>query len=125
MEEALRAAQAHYPLMIEALQEGLLVADAEARITFANGRLAALLGYSVEELLGRRTGELVHEADQELLREQQANRQRGLATQVDIRLRRKDGQTVWTMAAGNPLIDETGAVVGVLATVIDITARKQ
>ena len=50
---ALRESQERYRAVVEALNEGLLIVGPDQRYDYCNNRLAAMLGYSPEELLGR------------------------------------------------------------------------
>ena len=62
-EDALRASEEKYRLIVETANEGTWVMDAEFRTTFVNRQMADMLGYSVEEMLGATTAEFVSEED--------------------------------------------------------------
>lgn len=51
-EEGLRESEAHYRRILETASEGIWMFDADSRTTFANDRIAQMLGYTVEEMLG-------------------------------------------------------------------------
>ena len=51
-EEALKESEDRYRRIVETAQEGIWVVDAECRTTYANRRLAEMLGTSVDDLLG-------------------------------------------------------------------------
>src|ERR1700681_2417545 len=58
-EQALRASEIQYRGLFEAVRDGILILDAETgEITAANSFLANLLGYSQEEILGKKLWEL-------------------------------------------------------------------
>jgi two-component system, LuxR family, sensor kinase FixL len=66
---ALRASEQHYRQLVEFLPEALGEVDLEGRITTANARAAAMLGYpNVEEVLGRSVFDLTPPEDHERLR---------------------------------------------------------
>jgi len=52
-EEALRESEARYRNMVNTSLEGIWTVDAEGKTAFVNQRMAKMLGYSVEEIMGR------------------------------------------------------------------------
>src|SRR6478672_11028816 len=56
----LQAMHAQYRRYVETSSEGILEVDKDGRMRFCNARMAAMLGYSVSELLGVRSRDLVH-----------------------------------------------------------------
>jgi len=56
-EAALRATETSYQKLVETAHEGIWMVDVEDRATFVNQRMADLLGYTVEEMLGRSPSE--------------------------------------------------------------------
>ena len=52
-ERALRDSEERFRRMVEIAGEGIWIVDAAAKISFVNDRMAAILGYSKEEMLGR------------------------------------------------------------------------
>jgi len=53
LNKKLRASEERYRKMIEIVQEGIGMLDAEAKTPFVNPRMSALLGYAVHEMLDR------------------------------------------------------------------------
>jgi C4-dicarboxylate-specific signal transduction histidine kinase len=52
------------------------------------------------------------------------NRRRGLAESYERRFRRKDGETVWTLASATTIIDDEHHFQGSFGMFTDITERK-
>jgi PAS domain-containing protein len=52
-EEGLRESERHYRQILETASEGIWMFDVDSKTTFANSRIAEMLGYTVEEMLGR------------------------------------------------------------------------
>jgi anti-sigma regulatory factor (Ser/Thr protein kinase) len=52
-------------------------------------------------------------------------RRKGVSANFERRLRRKDGQEVWTLAAATPIVDEKHHLNGFFAMFTDITEHKQ
>ena len=52
IEHELKESEEKYRNIIEIANEGVMIADTSARINFVNAKMAEMLGYSSEELLG-------------------------------------------------------------------------
>jgi PAS domain S-box-containing protein len=125
MEEALKASEERYRRIVELADEGIWAIDAQTRTTYVNPRMAAMLGYSVEEMLGRSAYEFVDPAGQAEAERQWELRLRGVADRSDSCLRRKDGSRLWVIACTTTLLDEDGRFAGAFGMLTDITERKR
>jgi diguanylate cyclase (GGDEF)-like protein/PAS domain S-box-containing protein len=123
-EQALRSSEERYRLLFERNLAGVYRAAPSGRLLECNEAFARLLGYgSAGELLGRGLGELsVARGEQEALTARL--RQKGGLTNVERRLRRKDGGSVWVLENATLLTGSDGERV-VQGTLIDITDRKE
>ncbi|HZS16164.1 MAG TPA: PAS domain S-box protein [Candidatus Dormibacteraeota bacterium] len=114
--------------LVDSLPDGLVIADDEGRIVYANQRLAALSGWSAAELRGQPIEMLVPERMRSL-HEKHRDRfiahptVRPMGAGLGIVLRRKDGSEFPADISLSPL-DTPGARV-VLATVRDVTDRRE
>jgi len=95
-------------------------------IVYANEPMGQLLGVPPAELLGHNSLEFVHDADRARVAEE------WLATQAAgenyagvFRIRSSDGSTPWVLSRSVPEMDEEGKVTGFVASLVDITERKQ
>lgn len=104
-------------------QDGVCISDAQGRFTFVNPRLAELLGYEREALLGTHFSALLDEEPRVRAEHDQARLRRGTAESEEFKVRRADGQTIWVHFQSTPIFDARGQYNGTLATVVDITAR--
>ena len=123
-ESALAESEERYRRIVDSTQEGIWEIDADGNTTFANRPMAEMLGYTIEEMLGRPMYDFM---DDDARREAERNlerRRRNVAEQHDFRLRRKDGSDLWTIMSTNPIVDREGRFTGALGMVIDITQRK-
>lgn len=119
--QALGESEERYRRIVETATEGILLTDPDDRITFANHRMAEILGVGVSELIGHPTTEFIgpnshHRAD----RLDEAMTQIG-----DRQLRRKDGGACWAIQSTAPILDASGRYQGGLAMFTDITERKR
>jgi PAS domain S-box-containing protein len=110
--------------LMETAAEGIWVTDERGAITYANPRIAEILGCSASELTGRGTEEFFFPEDVPAERIRIRNRRDGVREQFDRRLRRKDGSEAWVLVAGNSFRSKTGEFQGMLSMMTDITERK-
>ena len=124
VEQELKKSEKHYRLMVETAEEGVWLTDARGLTTFVNKKMASLLGYEADEIIGMPMQSFV---DREVLPQAtQAMEQRKMKerAQSDIKFIRKDGRGLWSILTTNPILDEQGDFIGSLAMVTDITERK-
>jgi two-component system, cell cycle sensor histidine kinase and response regulator CckA len=113
--------EAWHRQLVETATEGIWVHNDQGLITYANARMAELLGVTVEELTGRNVDEFFLPADLSVERIRAANLRSGQKVQFDRRLRRRDGAEIWVLACCNLV---QGQEPGALAMMTDITERK-
>jgi len=123
--QTLQQSEAQYRRIVETAEEGIRVIDADDRVIFANQKLADILGYTIDEMLGARLFDFMDEEEAQLAQARLANRRQGIREQYDFKSRHKDGHAVWTHMSTSPILDEAGQYAGVLAMITDITERVQ
>jgi PAS domain S-box-containing protein len=121
-ERAVRASEERYRNIIETTSEGVWMIDGDHRTTYVNRRMAQMLGYGVEEMLGRPLSDFVPQGDRVPLGPSDWH---GTGSGREVRYRRKDGSEMWGLLSGSPLTDGTGGYGGALAMIADITDRKR
>ena len=122
----------HVRLLLESTTEGLFGLDQNGLCTFINRSGAALLGYQSDEIVGQNVHALIHHhrADGTPYPEEECPVYRALrggsgGLVEDEVLWRKDGTSFPVQYGASPIFDTAGNRVGVVATFLDITARKQ
>lgn len=123
--EKLRESGKKHRLMIENLHEGIWHIDKEAYTTYANERMGEILGYSVDEMVGRHLFEFMDYKGVEICKKNLQRRQQGIKEQHEFEFLRKDGSKVQTLMETSPILDEGGSYVGAIAAVMDISERKK
>lgn len=124
VESALRESEKRFRNVVENLGEGLAITNLDDVILYANSRLTALTGYSVEELLGRVAHEaLFPEDERERAREELRKRSLGFSGSYEIKHVRKDGTEVWLEINAVPYRNPEGEIVGTLALIQDVGDR--
>jgi PAS domain S-box-containing protein len=83
-----------------------------------------MLGYSIDELIGRNVFEFIPDSDRDTVRNALTRRRSGLTEHYDLQLRRKDGVVICTTVSACPIL-EGDRYAGALCMTSDITARKQ
>jgi PAS domain S-box-containing protein len=105
---------------------GIVETDAMGRMTLANQRWCDMLGYTEAELLRMSVMDVTDasslEATQSLLDRLVAGAQE---VQIEKNYRRKDGAVLMASSTVSASRGENGTFLGLVAVVLDITARKQ
>lgn len=95
--------EARWRTIFEAAFEGIWILDTDARILVVNPRMAEMLGYTVEEMVGRQKWEFLFPEDVERVKALFEERRRGETALTHVRFRDKSGQEVWTLMSARPL----------------------
>jgi len=123
-EETLRQSEERFRTIVDTAQEGIWVLDSYANTTYVNQRMLEMLGYTMEEMLGRSLFTFMDDVARIEAIDNFERRQKGIKEQHDLRFLRKDGSEIWTIISTNPLVDKTGECIGLLGMLTDITERK-
>ncbi len=110
--------------LIDTAHEGVWIIDAAGVTTFANPRMAEMLGYAVDEMIGHSFLEFMSEDRRSEAASNLDKRRHGVSEEHDFEFLRKDGTAVWTMLSTGPVYGENEEIVGALAMVTDISERK-
>jgi PAS domain S-box-containing protein len=124
-DHALRASEERYRGIVQSAYEGIWLIDAVNTTTFVNPRMAAMLGYTVKDLVGRPLLDFLDEQSRKDFIESEPGRLERHGTQREVRFTRKDGSSCWTLLGASPTFDEAGAYAGALAMVTDITEHRK
>ncbi len=125
MDEGLRESEDKYRTIVETANEGIWEQDDQHVTQWVNPTMAAMLGYGVEEMVGRPVPDFLYEEDLREHAKRQAQRQEGLHGKYECRLKHRDGTDRWTLVSAIPKRDETGKTIGSFGMFMDITERKR
>jgi PAS domain S-box-containing protein len=123
--ETLRVSEEKYRNIIETANEGVILVDSEARTTYANDKMAEMLGYSLEEMLGKSIFEFTNEEGEDILKINLDQRRQGLHQVYELRLIRNDGSPLFTLVSAKACFNKDGKFIGSLGMITDITERKK
>lgn len=122
--ELLKKSEKNYRQLIETIQEGIWVIDTNAVTTFVNPRMAEILGYTAEEMIGKHLYAFMDEQGRLLADNNIERRKQGITEQHDFEFIKKTGERIYTRLETGPIFAENGQYSGSIAAVADITERK-
>lgn len=124
-QQDLHESQLRYRNIVSHAIAGVMQADVEGRITFANECWCEMLGYSQQELVGKYMTDVTAPESLKDTRAALARLVEGApAFVLEKRYLRKDGSGFWATSSVHSQQDDAGRYSGLSAVVLDITARK-
>ncbi len=114
-----------YRQLVELAQEGIWAIDAKGMTTYANPKMAEMLGYTADEMLGKSFLAFMDDQGRETARRYFERRRQGVKEDHEFEFVKKDGTRIYTSLSTSPIHDERGNFTGALALVSDITRNKQ
>lgn len=113
--------------LVEASTDGLWIFDLDGVTTWANARMARLLGLEEAQLLGFRVEDALDEAGRVQFREHLAEMATAEVGQenLEAKLVRPDGTEIWTLVSWSALRDGAGRRTGWLHRITEYTDRKE
>lgn len=114
-----------YRTLIETMTDGLLIQDEDCRVTYANDKACAFLGYDRDEIIGRPSVDFLDLPGRQVYQEEMVRRRTGETGSYELSWLRKDGQRVFAIVSARTLFDEKGQFKGSFAVVTDITELKR
>ncbi len=126
-EAALRDSEARFRQVFEQSPLGKATADLEMRFREVNPALCRMLGYSPEELVGKRFMDLVHPDDRgECLRQGRALLDGSIErVQIEERFLHKSGCPLWVSINVAPIREPDGTILYSLGIIEDIDERRR
>jgi len=124
-EEALRKSEEKFRRIVETAAEGFILMDENLVIIEVNDAYCKMLGYSREELIGKRPIDL---ATDEFRHFMEGNKDRILAKEArefEGGVVAKNGRHIPILVHGNTLRDDQGKVIGNMAFITDMTEHKK
>ncbi|MCK4381651.1 MAG: PAS domain S-box protein, partial [Candidatus Lokiarchaeota archaeon] len=123
-EEKLKDSEEKYRYLIENSIEGVWVIDSEAKTILVNPSMAHILGYTMEEMIGKSLFSFTDKEQEKITRNHLEKRKKGISEERDAYLLHKDGNKVYLRIRATPIFDNEGIYKGTYAFLADITQRK-
>ena len=124
-ELALRESEERYRAIVETAAEGVVVNRLNGEFLYVNRRMAEMLGYPAEEIIGKVGIDFAFLDAMPAILDARSELAEGQTIQREFKFRRKDGSALWTSYNASPMFDENGERVANLALHTDITERKE
>lgn len=124
-ERAAAESALEYRRIVETSYEGIWTVDRNAFVTFANKRMASMLGYEPEEITGRRMTDFLHDRFKDVFRHNFKKKLLGVSEVCEYIFIQKNGSELHAVISASPIHDAHGAICGALNMVTDITAHKK
>ena len=123
----MRESEERFRRLVETMQVGLSAIDANGVLTYVNDQLCQMLGYTMEELIGRPLVQFMTEESRKLQEEMFAKRRKGLrdTTPYEITWLTKGKEKLHTITSPTPRFDADGRFISSFAISTDITKRRQ
>lgn len=114
--EALRESEEHFRLLAINASDVVVQTANDGTVQWLSPSIEDILGYRIDDLLGRHVVELVHPDDIGLVVAAQRAALEGEPARFEARYRKADGEHTWMSVVGRPLFDDSGTVVGRVAS---------
>ena len=124
-EESLRKSERELSGILNSLQDTFYRTDTDGCIARVSPSVEQLLGYSPDELLGQKLGDLYVEPDGREKFMEEMRKKDGVVKGFQAALRCKDGSTVWVSTNAQYYRDDDGNIAGVEGTTRDMTRYRR
>ncbi len=124
-EEALRNSEEMYRCIVETANEGIWLLDQDNKIILVNKKMAQMLGYDIDEIMGESLYKFMDEEWEIIARKYSLLKQQGLVETCEFKYLRKNGDALWALSSITPVYDKENNFSGSLAMITDITERKK
>ena len=122
-EQALAESETRHRRLVEIMNEGLGETDENDLFAYVNPRLAEMLGYTPDEMIGHPAVEFFDEENRDRIAEQLVLRRSGQQQAYTITWRRKDGSDLHTLVAPTAVFSESREFQRSIAVVTDISEQ--
>jgi PAS domain S-box-containing protein len=121
---ALKAQEEQFRLLVDTMNDGFGVQDADGLITYVNDQVCKMLGYSREELLGSQAYEFLSEGSKTVWLDEMLKRKENRYEPYEVTWKSHEGEIIHTIVSPRPLYGTDGNFIGSFAVFTDITSRK-
>jgi two-component system, cell cycle sensor histidine kinase and response regulator CckA len=111
--------------LLDAVQQAVIATDMGGRVIFWNEYARNLFGWTSEEALGRSIVELTpHESSRDEAAAIMERLMGGQSWAGEFPVRRKDGTSFIAFVVNSPILDESGALQGIVGVSTDVSERR-
>lgn len=114
-----------YRNIISNMKLGLVEVDIDDFILSVNDRLEEMTGYSETELVEKKYIDIfLDEEYRNIMEKENLRRIDGINGVYEVKIKKKNGDSLWIIISGAPLYDVNKKVIGTIGAHLDITERK-
>ncbi len=123
---AIRESESRFRTLIENSSDMIAMMDRKATLLYASPSTTRILGYELDEYVGKDAFSFLHPDDKDKINEMFSNllKNHGVTINTQYRARHKDGRWLWIEASGTNLLHEP-TIGAVVLNYRDITERKR
>ena len=112
-------------LVVSRTDNGVVLTDREGHVEWVNDGFTRLTGYALEEVVGKKPGDLLlgPDSDPQTIEQMRQQLRKGEGFQVEIVNYTKSGRRYWVNIEVQPILDEQGQLVRFMGIESDITER--
>lgn len=126
MERALRESERMVRLITENMRDAVLTYDMAGTLRYVNPAFESLTGFVFDDVKNQLPLSHHEPADHARMRDLWPTLFQGkMYSDIEYRIRTKDGALKWCSGTWGPLVDEAGTQIGVQGREVDITEKKQ
>ena len=96
--------------------DGLWIINAEAKTVYVSDHMAAILGATTSELIGKNSFDYIFPEDVAAAQRLFDFKKEGNKAPFRFKLRRKDGSAIWVNVQGTPMFNAAGRFTGIVGT---------
>ncbi len=121
----LQESEEQFRTIIETANEGIWIMDESYATAFINPRMAEILGYTPDEMIGHAVTDFMFPEDVPAHRQRMESRIKGKSEVYEQKFRHKNGNAVMCLVSATPRMDNQQNFRGSFAMFSDITDRKR
>lgn len=124
-ERARQRSEHRFRSLIETMNDGLGILDADGKITYVNQKLADMLGMPISKILGHRVEHFLNPRDRAKVKLRLRHTKRISAGAYEIAWKKADETQFISITSFQPQFDDSGSYVGGFAVITDISDQKK
>lgn len=106
-------------------EEGIWIVRPDGATLLVNRKMADMLGYTPDELVGRFSVEFLAPGQKAIVKRIRKELSENVKIQKEFQFKRKDKTFIWTIVNVSPLFDKEGEHIANISILTDITQRKK
>lgn len=124
VEQALKASEQKYKLLVESMQEGIVIADLNEVVVYNNIAFDRIFGCEPGEMIGQNLKNYIVEEDIPKVLQQTLRKKENLVSSYKLEIIRKDKKRRILNVSSVPWKNEKNELLGSFGTIMDITAQE-